>query len=220
MPGFQPLQEKAYSVIQKMIEDHELRPGIIYSLTQIARDMNISRTPLKDAVVRLSQDKYIDIIPSKGFCLHEVTEEDIEDTCQVRMAIENLCAMRLAEDQESAKGRAALRQMEEYLAEMKKLSGDPEKIDDFLEFDIRFHNTLVSFAENKTLAEIYASHNYQIRTFARNSLTADNRMVNTCREHERILDAIKRKDHEGCYNAVKDHLLSTKNLSLMFLRKP
>lgn len=219
MSSFQPLQEKAYSVIQKMIEDRELKPGIIYSLTQIAKDMNISRTPLKDAVVRLSQDKYIDIIPSKGFCLHEVTEEDIEDTCQVRMAVENMCAMMLAEKRDSSSGKDTLRRMADILDEMRSLSGSPERIDDFLELDIRFHNTLVSFVENRTLEEIYASHNYQIRTFARNSLTTDNRMVNTCEEHRKILAAITDQDYEGCYKAVKEHLVSTKQLSLLFLRR-
>ena len=219
MQKYQPLQEKAYSALQSMIEHRELKPGVVYSLTQIAKDMNISRTPLKDAVVRLSQDGYVDIIPSKGFCLHEITMEDINDTCQVRQAIETLCAMRLTENQYTSYGRVTIRQMAVILDEMRTLSGKPEQIDDFLELDIRFHNALVGFAENKAVEEIYSSCSYQIRTLARNSLSTNNRMQNTCDEHERILNAITDKNYEACYQAVKAHLVSTRDLSLAVLRE-
>ena len=51
---------------------------------------------MQDALVRLSQDRFIDIIPSKGFCLHEMSEEDIWHTYQARTAVEGFCAMQLA----------------------------------------------------------------------------------------------------------------------------
>ncbi len=218
MQSFQPLQEKAYTALQEMIERRELEPGKIYSLTQIAKEMKISRTPLKDAVVRLSQAKYVDIIPSKGFCLHEISESDIDDTCQVRQAIENMCAMALIDSQYSSYGRVTMRQMAVILDEMKAMADQPDKVDEFLELDIRFHNALVGFLENKALEEIYASHSYQIRTLAKNSLTTNNRMQNTCDEHEAILNAITDKNYEACYHAVQKHLISTKELSLLVLK--
>ena len=67
MPNYEPLQERAFTYLKKLIASGGLTPGVIYSETRIASEIGISRTPVKDALVRLSQDKYIDIIPSKGF---------------------------------------------------------------------------------------------------------------------------------------------------------
>jgi DNA-binding GntR family transcriptional regulator len=53
---------------------------------------------------------------------------------------------------------------------------------------------------------------------AKNSLTTNNRMQNTCDEHEAILNAITDKNYEACYHAVQKHLLSTKELSLLVLK--
>ena len=212
MTTFQPLQEQAYIAIKKMVDNNELEPNTIYSLTQLAKKMNISRTPLKDALVRLSQDKYVDIIPSKGFCLHKIDEKDIEDTYQIRKAIELSAAFSLMDNQFTSYGRLTLRQMSQCLDEMRQLVGNVERLDDFLQLDIRFHDALVSFLGNENVSDIYASHSYQIRTLAKVSLGTENRMENTCDEHDAIIQAIADNDAGKLYHAIRSHLITTKNL--------
>ena len=74
-----------------------LEAGEIYSLTKIAQDLNISRTPLRDAIQRLSDEKRIDILPSRGFCLHKFTEEEIKQRYHLTISLEGYSIVRLIE---------------------------------------------------------------------------------------------------------------------------
>ena len=90
------MQEKAYTHIKEQILSGALREEQIYSETKIAAMIGISRTPVKDALVRLSQERLVDILPSRGFRLHRMSEADIWDTYQVRTAVEGFCVVHLA----------------------------------------------------------------------------------------------------------------------------
>ena len=65
---------------------------------RLAKELGISRTPFRDAIHRLAQEGYIDIIPSKGFRLHQITERDVIETFQIRTALETYCTMQIARD--------------------------------------------------------------------------------------------------------------------------
>ena len=67
------LQEQAYLHLKKLIIECKLEPDVIYSETKMCSELGVSRTPFKVALARLSQDKYIDIIPGRGFCLHRMS---------------------------------------------------------------------------------------------------------------------------------------------------
>ena len=95
MAKYTPLQEKAYEFLKNKITRGELEHGKFYSETKMAAEIGISRTPFKDALVRLSQDRYIDIVPSRGFCLHTLSLQDIINTYQSRTAVEGFCAFSL-----------------------------------------------------------------------------------------------------------------------------
>ena len=78
------LNEQAYEHLKKMITEDQLSYQEIYSETKLAKELGISRTPFRDAIHRLVQEGYIDIIPSKGFRLHQLTQQDVTETFQVR----------------------------------------------------------------------------------------------------------------------------------------
>ena len=61
------LQHQAYEHLKNSIMSGELRSGYIYSETRIAKELGLSRTPVRDALQRLSQNKLVNIIPNKGF---------------------------------------------------------------------------------------------------------------------------------------------------------
>ena len=82
------LQQQAYEHLKDLIYQDFFSYDQIYSETRVAKEMGISRTPMRDAIHRLSQEHFLDIIPSKGFCLHQMNRQDIQETFQVRSAIE------------------------------------------------------------------------------------------------------------------------------------
>ena len=111
MAGYKFLQEEAYAHIREQIVTGVLQEDQIYSETKLAAMIGISRTPVKDALVRLSQEKLIDILPSRGFRLHQMSEEDIWSTYQLRTAVEGFCVLHLAHRKDTPEGKECLGQL-------------------------------------------------------------------------------------------------------------
>ena len=82
-------------------------------------ELGISRTPVRDAIQRLAQEKYIDVIPSKGFCIHEMPEQDLIEKYRIRYAFERFCTVQLARNKDTEKARNVIKILE-HLVETKR----------------------------------------------------------------------------------------------------
>ena len=214
MENPQSRQELAYEYLKKQIEARVLRPGVIYSETRMAKELQISRTPFKDALVRLSQNRYIDILPSRGFCLHVIGREDVINTFQVRMALEGFCALNLLEHQHTPKGKLTLHQLTQTLDRMQTLGQKETERTEFVRQDTAFHQLLIDFVENKEFAGLFASHLHQIAVLAGESLLQPNRPQDTIQEHRAILQAILDREPMACYRAVETHMIHARDINL------
>lgn len=156
----------------------------------MARELNICPTPFRDALMRLRQNRYIDILPSRGFCLHVIGREEVLQTFQVRMALEGFCALALLKRQETPQGKLTLRQLTQILDQMDTLSHVPEQMEAFVRLDTAFHQLLIDFVANREFQALFASHVHQIAVLAGESLLQPNRARDTVQEHGAILQAI------------------------------
>ena len=213
------LQDQAYLKLQEMIMKDELHPDIVYSETKMAKEMNISRTPFRAALVRLSQDKYIDIIPSKGFKVHVPDDRDIETTFQIRTAVESYCAVLLNEQKDQEDARATIEKMQCSQDEMQCIA---EKDDNkrFQELDRIFHSELILYAHNEEFTKLYDFSIYHqiVSLSKKSSFTTDEKII-TCREHDAILKAIKNGPVGECYFAVSAHMKTNKENSIANMKK-
>jgi DNA-binding GntR family transcriptional regulator len=218
---YKPLQESAYSHVRDKVLSGQLQPNVLYSETRMAAELNISRTPMKDALVRLSQEKLIDILPSKGFCLHVMSREDILQTYQARTAVEGFCAMQLALNRHTPGGQATLRAMEESVTSMGRFldreAAGTEPMDAFLEHDLQFHQALVDFSGNDELRQLFNSYHYRLYFFALEAFQVEGRLQKACGEHREILAAIQDpSDPVGiqAYLSVMRHMEATRDIML------
>ncbi len=85
------LQSQAYNIIKEKILSKSMDSDALYSETRLARELGISRTPLREALQCLSQDGYITIIPSRGFKIRCLNQDTMRESIQVRCAIEGFC---------------------------------------------------------------------------------------------------------------------------------
>lgn len=221
MAEYRPLQESAYNHIRDKVLSGQLQPNVLYSETKMAAELNISRTPMKDALVRLSQEKLIDILPSKGFRLHVMSSEDILQTYQARTAVEGFCAIQLARNRQSPAGRATIRAMEDSVASMARLlrreAEGEDLMDALLACDLQFHQALVDFSGNDELRQLFNSYHYRLYFFALEAFQQEGRLQNACEEHQEILDAILDPgDPLGihAYLAVMRHMEATRDIML------
>ena len=212
-----PLNEQAYDHLQKLITDGQLSYHEIYSETKLAKELGISRTPFRDAIHRLAQEGYIDIIPSKGFRLHQITERDVIETFQIRTALETYCTMQIARDvkeKNNANLRPFFKELDWLMENMKELTENGQGIDEFCEYDFRFHRKIIDYLENEQFSSVFASFLYRMKRLAKLSLQHDGRMAQTVEEHQAILDAMKNGDTEHIYEITMVHMDRPRGINL------
>ena len=212
-----PLNEQAYDHLQKLITDGQLSYHEIYSETKLAKELGISRTPFRDAIHRLAQEGYIDIIPSKGFRLHQITERDVIETFQIRTALETYCTMQIARDvkeKNNANLRPFFKELDWLMKNMKEVMENDQGIDEFCEYDFRFHRKIIDYLENEQFSAVFASFLYRMKRLAKLSLQHDGRMAQTVEEHQAILDAMKNGDTEHIYEITMVHMDRPRGINL------
>lgn len=207
-----PLQLQTYETLKAMIVEGKLEPGRIYSETKVSQELGISRTPMRDAIQRLAQERYLDVIPSKGFCLHRMTEQDLLETCQVRCALEGFCVVQLAKDHETAKARRTIWTLEGLLRDQRSIFETTGSIPEFAQRDQEFHEQIVYFLDNATISASFDALHYQMRRQTVLSLEQEGRMEETIREHQAIVDHVKIGAVGRSYKAALAHLEKPKGI--------
>lgn len=206
------LQVQAYEHIKNLILSGEMQYDQIYSETKIAKELGISRTPMRDAMQYLSQEKYIDIIPNKGFCLHKMEMQDFIETYQIRTAIEGYCCRKLASEFETKEAIATFEKLKVAL-DKQKIATDNQDLETFFHNDNTFHTILVYYIQNQELISLYDSYIYRMRNFAIHSLKHKGRMEVAYEEHLRVYESMKNGRVNAVYDDIVFHMESPKHIS-------
>ena len=202
-----------------MILDHTLGYGTVYSERKISSEIKVSRTPFHSALQQLESEGYVDILPSRGFALHEMSPHDIEETFEIRSAIEFFCIYALKEDykNKTPESVSAIHELEGLLAGQQQIFESGGDIESFVSCDFKFHSTIVAYKGNETFNEIYRAHTYKIQNLACSSLAHPGRMENTLKEHKEILDAVIKGDDRDLCEITMKHFNTPKYINLQDL---
>lgn len=213
------LQQQAYEHLKSLIYQDFFSYDQIYSETKVAKEMGISRTPMRDAIHRLSQEHFLDIIPSKGFCLHQMNRQDIQETFQVRSAIEGYCTYLITKEYKEKKAEFLFKQLQENLEKQKNFLLTSGTIKNFVSIDNSFHLAIVQYSNNYTLCDLFQSFLYRIQRLAILSLSHQGRMEETIKEHEDILFAMQHGRLNDIYSITMLHMEKPKGLNLNDIKK-
>lgn len=209
-----PLNEQAYKHLQKLILENQLSYHEIYSETKLSKEIGISRTPFRDAIHRLAQEGYIDIIPNKGFMLHQLTRQDVNETFQIRSALESYCTIQICKEFECRKARRLFKELHIIMDDMKEIMDTNHSIDEFCEYDFQFHTKIITYLENEQFSSIFSTFMYRMKALAKLSLSHKGRMENTYNEHMAILNALESGDSEHIYDITIAHMERPKGINL------
>lgn len=201
------LQLQAYDHIKEMILNNTLQPDVLYSETKLSSALGLSRTPVREALKRLSQDGYITTVPSKGFMIRRLTEKDMLESIQVRCAIEGYCTYYIIPRLATPKGQKFLAKLEETLNHMKETMYEDDNYQSFLSYDHGFHLLIVNFVGNEEFSQLFQRLMYLIHLTSVTSLSQEGRLEGTYQEHAAYLQALKDGDGQAAYTILIDHLM-------------
>ncbi|MDO4549448.1 MAG: GntR family transcriptional regulator [Clostridia bacterium] len=219
MTDYIMLKAFAYEHLRDMIQTNVLEFNKVYSETKIAADLSISRTPVREALVRLNNERYIDILPSRGFMLHKPTDEDIVESYHVRMATESYCGRILAREYQSEDGRntiASMRSLLDRQIEIDRQSYEQNRVE-FWQVDVQFHNQLVNYIKCPSFDNLFNTFIHFFMSLRIKNFIHKGRNKTTLIEHERIVDALTRGDEQATLDAIQTHLKSSLDITLSSL---
>ena len=188
-----------------MILDGHLDFDVIYSETKIASELSVSRTPMRDALVRLSQERFVDILPSRGFKLHKPDSSDLQEAYQVRVAVECFCADLLAASCHTAQGERAISEIAGFLKQQDQALAS-ENWKEFWALDMRFHTAIVSFAGNRIFDDLHTVFMHFFTSLPVERFHADQRDMATMSEHTELISALKSSRPGAASAAARHHL--------------
>lgn len=217
-----PLEEYAYEYMKQRINDGTLEAGVIYSETKMAAKIGISRTPLRTALAKLRQDHYIDILPSKGFQVHNMTLDDIHNTYQSRIAVEGYCTLYLHWNKHTPEGQATLKELDRILHDAEHALKRNTSAGEYLPLDDAFHQVIVAFCKNRELMALFENYNHLLRLIALKTFEAPGRFQHSLSEHREIYQSILSEGAhagEAVYRSVIRHIDATKQCALSVLEQ-
>ena len=188
--GRQSLVHQAYQEIRRRILDNEYPPAHQVLEQDLAADLGMSRTPMREALVRLQNEHFIQLIPRHGMRVVPLSLEDLRDTYEVLTALELTAIERLVR---ANPDRRALAPLERALDDMDAALKQRDR-DAWVKADERFHRTLIDLCGNSRLAAVAYTlwdHGHRARMTTvrlRPTLGSSNK------EHRDVVEAIKRGD--------------------------
>ena len=199
------LRDEAYERLSGLIKSGALEPGVTYSLNALAADMGMSRTPVRDAVQRLADESRVDVLPSRGIRLHEMSEAELTQHYHFSSAVEGYCACQLAKRQAAGEGDECVARLASIQSAMAELLDEASDFSAYFSLDQRFHAELLDSLGDAQFSGFKSSHLgfYGHPELQRADGEVTRRAVFDC--HQAILDAISAGDHLGAFDALQRH---------------
>jgi DNA-binding GntR family transcriptional regulator len=191
---------RAYAHVKQRLLDGRYAGGTLLSENEIARQLGISRTPVRQAFLQLEAEELLELYPRRGGLVRPVSAAEIEDVLEARLLIEQHCARRVA-----ARGAELTAALEESLAEQSRALVDGSV--DFASSDRRFHRTIVAANRNAILTRQYDSLRDRQRRITAAAVAEDrDRVARFIAEHREIAAAIERGDGDAAAELTAAHL--------------
>lgn len=202
-PIGEPLADVAYFRVKAAIVEGALPPGLLASEQQIASRLGMSRTPVHQALVRLEQEGWMEVIPRKGVRVAPISPSDMRDIYDALLALEVAAVSRLSM-QSSHESEATLRTLEMVCDEADQALERHDLLG-WAAADDRFHTLLVDSSGNRHIARLARSVMEQVQRARLLTLKLRPRPSASNADHRSILDAIKTHDSVLACDRMRTH---------------
>ena len=196
-----PLKEVVFRVLREAIIQGELAPGSRLLEIQLADQLGVSRTPIREAIQMLRDDGLVEVIPRKGAVVAGITEKQMKDVLEVRIAMEELairlCAARISSDKLTELERA------EKAFEESIKSGD---VNESAICDEKFHSIISESTGNKSLVMLLSAFREQMYRFRVAYLMQKEVHEVLISEHNQMIDMIRKGDRDAAAKILRKHI--------------
>jgi DNA-binding GntR family transcriptional regulator len=195
------LRQKAYQLLKQEIISGYLPPGSLLTESELAISIGVSKTPVREALSQLEHDKLVSPIPRKGYLVTTITLKDIQEIFEIRLILERAVTM-LAVERIT---KSELVKLERYL-ELKFDPSDQESFYQYIQANKEFHMEIARASHNSRLVEHLAQVFIDAQRLQYMDLTIGESSWAWQRDHERIIEALRKRDQPSAAIAVEEAL--------------
>jgi DNA-binding GntR family transcriptional regulator len=202
------LKDAVYAQILERIVDGTLPAGYALREGELAARFGVSKTPLRDALVRLQADGLVSIPPYRSAVVVGYSRQDLREIYEVRELLEGACAreaaLRISAD-DLAELSAVMRDSAAYVGDGRVMDGREEDLAVLID---RFDTIMYRQSHNQRINEMVGNIRIHILRIGRLTTRIPGRMVKSVGEHQAIYEAIVQRDGAAAEAAMRRHILS------------
>jgi GntR family transcriptional regulator, rspAB operon transcriptional repressor len=208
------IRRKIYEHLREQLLSGKIQPHQHLIEAKIARDIGTSRTPVREALHSLELEGLIESIPRVGYVVKPISEQEVEEICEIRAAIEGLAA-RWA--MENAHEKLVI-ELEKNIsiAEDKVSKGD---VRTFVDMDAKFHEIISKFSGSQRLLELAQTLRRHMLRYRVQSIYSVDNVLRAIDGHKGILRAIEKRNLGGVNKAIQHHMEQSKKDILRYAFK-
>lgn len=201
------LGSKIFILLRDRILNESYKCGDKLNELTLAKELKISRTPIREALKQLELEGLVESIPNKGVYVKGFSPRDIDDMFEIRLSLEGL-AVSFAIDRMDEVHLAKIKEVFELL-EFYTTKGDFDKVNDF---NILFHESIYQATQSTYFEQILKDIHYYVSVTSRHSIARPERLESSLVEHRAILEAIIDGDKDEAAERIQRHIRKTQML--------
>jgi DNA-binding GntR family transcriptional regulator len=195
------LHEDAAAQLRELIFAGELLPGTFLDEARLCEQLEISRTPLREALKVLTAEGLVRHEPRRGCFVNQVTETDLDEIFPVLALLEGRTAYEAARNATDTE----LQALEELHAKLAR-HARTRRINEYYAANFAIHEAIIALANNRWLAQVIADLRKIVKLARLQQLHAPGRLDQSLAEHLALFAALKARDSEGAEAAMRTHL--------------
>lgn len=214
LDSYKPLREVVFESLREAIINGNLRPGERLMEVQLAEELGVSRTPVREAIRKLEIEGLVVMLARRGAYVAGISVKDIADVFEVRAALEALAASLAAE-------RITDEELEDLERSLVGISGvsDAQDINVIVAQDTHFHDVIYRASRNNRLMLIISHLQDQLQRFRITTLSRPGRTREAVEEHKKIVEAISERNSELSGQLAREHIENAESSMLNTLKE-
>jgi DNA-binding GntR family transcriptional regulator len=195
------LRSQARRVIRASITTGSIGAGEIYPISYFATQLGVSASPVREALFDLAHEGLVEVVRNRGVRVVILDDHDLDEIFELRLMLEAPSVAKIAGQLDADQIRTA----RDYAQQIEECARAGDLVG-FLEADRLFHTCLLQALANKRLADIVGQLRLQARLYGLPHLAETGELMDSAREHSRILDAIEAGDGARAESLMRSHI--------------
>ena len=197
--------DRAYAALKSVILSLDIyeKPGDVrLDERQLASDLGISRTPVREAMAQLEREGFVRSVPRRGIYVVRKTRQEVTELITAWAALESMAARLITQNA-----------TDEEIATLRKMFAKFEngelhaRLDEYSEVNIEFHQSIIRMSRNRVLIDLAENLFTHMRMIRRKTIGEEDRADRSIRDHMNIIQAIEARDTARAETLVRDHAL-------------